>query len=325
MRMEERNLRNYLRGDASVETLILAARHVLLGDEECKKERRHNGWCEFECFREETGEEYKERVKSERCERLMEKKMHGRFFREVREVADNSMFDWINSASVNKATEGFVFPAQEQALPTNFLKAKITGESEDANCRICRSELETVTHLVSSCKGLAQREYKRRHDRMGLRVYWEICRKFGVKCSEYWYKECPDKVRKSECGNYEVWWDRPVETTKVLEHNRPDVVVVDRKNKFWTLIDFSVPNDKNVLIKGEEKTKNYEDLAKEIRRIHKVKTKIVPIIVGALGVLPSNLEENLQILGMPYVKRSLQVSAIIGSAIILRKVLNVQV
>ena len=132
-------------------------------------------------------------------------------------------------------------------------------------------------------------------------------------------------MRKSECGHYEVWWDRPVETTKVLEHNRPDVVVVDRKNKFWTLIDFSVPNDKNVLIKGEEKTKTYEDLAKEIRRIHKVKTKIVPIIVGALGVLPSNLEENLQILGMPYVKRSLQVSAIIGSAIILRKVLNVQV
>ena len=249
--------------------------------------------------------------------------MHGRFFREVSEVADQSMFDWVKSGSVNKVTEGFIFAAQEQALPTNFLKAKITGESEDESCRVCKKELETVTHLVSSCGVLAQREYKRRHDRMGLRVYWEICKKHGVKCSEKWYQECPDRVRKSECDNYEVWWDRPVETTLKLEHNKPDVVVIDRKKRFWTLIDFSVPNDKNVVTKGEEKVKNHSELAKEIRRIHKVKTKIVPIIVGALGVLPTKLEENLQYLEIPYVKRCLQTSAIIGSSIVLRKVLNV--
>ena len=148
----------------------------------------------------------------ERAERVIEKKMHGRFFREVSDVGDSSTFEWVASGLVNKTIKGFVFAAQEQALPTNFLKAKITGESEDAKCRMCKKDLETVTHLVSSCSVLAQREYKVRHDRMGLRVYWEICKKYGVKCCEKWYKECPERVRKSECGNYEVWWDRPVET-----------------------------------------------------------------------------------------------------------------
>ena len=323
VRMEERNLRNYLRGDACVETLVLATSSVLLGIEQCKEEGNHNGACTFECYREESGAEYKTRVSNERVERVSEMKMHGRFFREVSNVLGDSMFEWVASGSVNKSTEGLVFAAQEQALPTNFLKAKITGESEDANCRVCKKELETVTHLVSSCSGLAQREYKRRHDRMGLRVYWEICKKYGMKCSEHWYTECPEKVRKSECGFYEVWWDRPVETTKRLEHNKPDVVIIDRKRKLWTFIDFSVPNDKNVLLKGEEKKETYKELANEIRRIHKVRTKIVPIVVGALGVLPSNLEENLKYLEMPYVIRCLQVSAVIGSSIILRKILNI--
>ena len=76
----------------------------------------------YECYREESGVEYKKRVAGERAERVFEKKMHGRFFREVSDVADQSMFEWVKSGS-----EGFIFAAQEQALPTNFLKAKITG------------------------------------------------------------------------------------------------------------------------------------------------------------------------------------------------------
>ena len=48
--MEEKNLRNYLRGDASVELLILATRDVLLGEEECKHERNHERMCETECY-----------------------------------------------------------------------------------------------------------------------------------------------------------------------------------------------------------------------------------------------------------------------------------
>jgi len=27
-------------------------------------------------------------------------------------------------------------------------------------------------------------EYKKRHDRMGLKVYWELCKKYGMECSE---------------------------------------------------------------------------------------------------------------------------------------------
>ena len=88
---------------------------------------------------------------------------------------------------------------------------------------------------------------------MGLRVYWELCKKFGIKCSDKWYKEVPEKVRISRCGRYEIWWDKTVETPRKLEANRPDLVVIDREQMVWKLIDFSVPYDHNVENKEKEK------------------------------------------------------------------------
>ena len=173
---------------------------------------------------------------------------------------------------------------------------------------------------------MAVREYRRRHDRMGLRVYWELCRKYGVKCGKKWYEEVPEKVRVSEDGTVEIWWDRSVETTKPLKHNRPDVVIIDRTRGparvRWTLVDFSVPWDKNVLMKEGEKIERYSPLAVEVRKMHGVETKVVPIVVGAVGVVTARLPGFLKELGVQDVLGGLQTSAIVGTTIILQKVLS---
>ena len=87
-----------------------------------------------------------------------------------------------------------------------------------------------VGHVASGCTGLTRREYKRRHDRMGLRVYWKLCRKYGEKCVDVWYKEVLVKVRVLEDDNVEKWWDRSTETAEKMENtcNRPDITGVDR-------------------------------------------------------------------------------------------------
>lgn len=64
---------------------------------------------------------------------------------------------------------------------------------------------------------------------MGLRVYLELCWKYGVKSADVWNKKVPDEeVGVSEDGNMEIWWDRSVETTQKMEKNLPDFIVVDR-------------------------------------------------------------------------------------------------
>ena len=63
---------------------------------------------------------------------------------------------------------------------------------------------------------------------MGLRVYWELCQKYGIDCTNNWFEGVRDTVRRSEDSQFEIWWDRPIETTVKLEHNRPDVILINR-------------------------------------------------------------------------------------------------
>ena len=86
-------------------------------------------------------------------------------------------------------------------------------------------------------------------------------------------------------------------------------------------MDFSVPWDRNVMRKEDEKILNYSPLAKEIRKIHTVSTKIVPVVVGALGVVSGRLAGYLKDLQVPDIMGGLQTSAIIGTTIVLKKVL----
>ena len=273
---------------------------------------------------EETAQQYKDRMERTRRETLRGKPLHGKFFRKISGIADERTWQWLNGGYLTKATEGYVMAAQEQALRTRWVKAMIDGEADvDPMCRLCGVRWETVTHLVSGCGELAKKQYTRRHDSMGKRVHWELCKKHGIKCASKWYDHVPSSVSTSENGDVEIYWDRTVITVNGVDHNRPDVVVIEKSERRWTLIDFSVPMDQNVDSKEIEKEGNYSDLAREIRRDYKVHTEIVPVVIGALGTVPKKLAGNLKKLGVPDVIGCLQTTALLGTVRILKNVLSI--
>lgn len=49
---------------------------------------------------------------------------------------------------------------------------------------------ETVIHVVSECGKLAQKVYKRRHDWVGKKIHWEVCKKYGLALKAKWYSSC---------------------------------------------------------------------------------------------------------------------------------------
>jgi len=55
-----------------------------------------------------------------------------------------------------------------------------------------------------------------------------------------------------------------------------------------------VPADATVEEKEQEKMDRYQDLARELKRLWKVETKLIPIVVGALGTVAKGLEMNLK-------------------------------
>ena len=104
---------------------------------------------------------------------------------------------------------------------------------------------------------------------------------------------------------------------------RPDVVVVDRKEKLWTIVEFSVPLDHNIVKKQFWKVEKYQGLAAHFRKIHHgIRTKIIPVVVGAFGMIPERLPGYLKDLGIPDVVGGLQKTALLGTQRILKNVLS---
>jgi len=83
-----------------------------------------------------------------------------------------------------------------------------------------------------------------------------------------------------------------------------------------------VPVDARVEEKEQEKIDRYQDLARELKGLCKVETKVIPIVVGALGTVAKGLEKNLKKAGANTTVELLQKAALLGTSRILRSILD---
>ena len=75
--------------------------------------------------------------------------------------------------------------------------------------------------------------------------------------------------------------------------------------------------------KEDDKVERYSVLAGGVRRLHHVKTKVIPIVIGALGTVPKRLPKYLEDLGIADVIGCLQTTALLGTQRILRSVMSI--
>ena len=85
----------------------------------------------------------------------------------------------------------------------------------------------------------------------------------------------------------------------------------------------AIPEDGRVRAKDDEKVEKYQDLAREVRKICGVRTKVIPRVVGALGTILLRLKENLRTVVVDTSIELIQRSVLLGSARVLRKVLEI--
>ena len=129
--------------------------------------------------------------------------------------------------------------AQDQAIRTNAIKARIDKTSSDSKCRLCKVKEETIDYLVSSCSKIAQTDYKERHDKVALMLHWNLCRKYNLPTADKWWEHNVDKVLQKE--DAKILWDFKIQMDKHLAHNILDITVVEKK-RVW-IIDVAIPED----------------------------------------------------------------------------------
>ena len=92
---------------------------------------------------------------------------------------------WLRNGTLKRETKSLLSAAQEQALNTNLV-GKIYRKDVSNKCRLCGTHAENILRRVSGCSMLAQKEYKRRQDKVSLNIHWALCKKYGVKVCEGW-------------------------------------------------------------------------------------------------------------------------------------------
>ena len=86
----------------------------------------------------------------------------------------------------------------------------------------------------------------------------------------------------------------------------------------------AIPSDYNIQKKATQKMSKYADLQTECQRIWNKKVEVIPVIIGATGLVDKNIKKHVgRIPGCSNIY-SLQRSAILGTAHILRKVLSIK-
>ena len=117
-------------------------------------------------------------------------------------------------------------------------------------------------------------------------------------------------------------WNQEVHTDREVTANRTDIIIKNKKEKTCTLIDVAIPADRNVVQKEAEKKLKYKSLCKEIQRMWNLKCRIIPIIIGATGIVTRSLRKNLEAVPGKHSIDSLQKTAILGTSHKIWKVLQ---
>jgi hypothetical protein len=268
---------------------------------------------------ENTKNDYRKQEIKNRRDRWQNKALHGQYLKNIEGKVDTEKnWSWLRNGDLKKETEGFLLAAQDQALRTNAIKAKIDKTINSSKCRLCKEREETVDHLVSACSKIAQTEYKARHNKVATMLHWSLCQKYNLPAADKWWEHKVEKVVQND--DAKILWDFSIQTDKHLAHNIPDITVVERK-QVW-IIDVSIPGDSRIEQKEMEKITKYQDLRIEVERIWEKRATVVPVVIGALGAIPRDLQKHLETLGLDKISPSqLQKAALLGTANILRKYL----
>ena len=126
-----------------------------------------------------------------------------------------------------------------------------------------------------------------------------------------------------ENDSHKLLWDFNIQTDHLIPARRPDLIIIyTKKKRIFKIFDFAVPVDDRINLKESEKKDKYLDLARELKKLWNMKVTIVPIVIGALGTITKGLlkgQEDLEVGGWV---ETIQTTALLRTARILRRVLE---
>ena len=144
-----------------------------------------------------------------------------------------------------------------------------------------------------------------------------MCKKFKSDLANKWYTHNPASVLENDTHN--LLWDFDIQTDHLISARRPDLIITNKKKKICKIVDFAVPADNRIKLKESEERDKYLDLARELKKLWNMK---VTIVIGAFGTVTKGLLKGLEDLEVGGRVETIQTTALLKTARILRRVLE---
>ena len=276
--------------------------------------------------------EVRKKMKDDHAQTHNKKPQHGFIDRKQQNNPDINQeltHGWLKT-NISSHVEGYIVAIQEQEIRTRDLQKKREHPNDNTfnnNCRYCHSQKEDIFHILASCNHLSASLYLPvRHDEVGKVLFNAIIRQ---KNPELKYVHPSNEVWHS--NDLEIWWDTVVKTTPPVKHNKPDLIVWDKNSKKCFIIDVCVPLDQNIQQNEKLRQDRYLALSVGLKRIYPpYEFTVVPIVLGATGLVTNSLVTNLTTLGFvePRELRSLiqklQMKALVGSMRVMKSAMTLK-
>jgi hypothetical protein len=104
-------------------------------------------------------------------------------------------------------------------------------------------------------------------------------------------RTCTKISSNNSRGEVTVLWNQQVQTDRIIPNSKPDIIIRNNENGTCMLIDIAISADRNVIKKEAEKILKYKDLTTEIQRMWNIKTRVIPLKIGATGTISKSFRK----------------------------------
>ena len=203
----------------------------------------------------------------------------------------------------------FILKCRLQLLECNSLLNLYYPQAYQNACPLCNNQSDTVSHILNGCMDF-RNMHIRRHDRIVNHIHQEITRH---QPNLTVYNNCIVTANMFSSESHGLYQN--------IQHNKPDLLIIDDHNKKVYVVEVSVPFDDFMDRCYQTKFDYYQPLSELITVDTDYTCKVVVLIVGSTGCVHKKVVTGLKMLGFrtfrgKAVAKYISISAAIGSNII---------
>jgi hypothetical protein len=139
-----------------------------------------------------------------------------------------------------------VFAIQDRVISTRNYKKHICGLNRSLiNVGFAELKGKPLNTSFLLAPFWLKANIKKRHDIFAKIIHMNLAVKFNLlKDTQPHYIYKPESCLEND--NYKLYFDRTVLTDIHIQHNRPDIIILNKQQKQAYLLDIAVPNSHNI-------------------------------------------------------------------------------